>query len=118
LVKELRKTLKLVLADKAYDSTSNREYCWNNGIEVHIPVREWPQTRRGFGLKPHYSKHRKKAVKLFDEKKYAYCSLIESVNSAIKRTLGGYVCSRKPGNQQKQVTIKAITYNLEIITKQ
>jgi len=117
LVKELGKVLKLVLADKGYDSRKNREYCWSNGIEVHIPVREWPQTRRGFGLKPRYSKHRRKAVELFNEKKYAYRSLVESVNSAIKRTLGGYVCSRRAGNQQKQVIIKAITCNLELISR-
>ena len=115
LVKELRKVLKLVLADKAYDSTSNREYCWSNRIEVHVPVRDWPQTRKGFGLKPRYSKQRRKAVKLFSKEKYAYRNLVESVNSAIKRTLGSYVCSRKPGNQQKQVTLKAIAYNIEQI---
>ena len=59
------------------------------------------------------SKYRKKAAKLFDKNKYNYRSLIESVNSAIKRTLGSYVCSRRADNQQKQVTIKAIAYNLE-----
>jgi len=52
---------------------------------------------------------------LFDKSKYNYRALIESVNSAIKRTLGSYVCSRRADNQQKQVTIKAIAYNLELI---
>ena len=116
LVKELKKILSCVLADKGYDSKANRRFCWDNGIEVHIPIREWKQHRQRYGHEPFLkSKYRKKAAKLFDKNKYAYRSLIESVNSAIKRTLGSYVCSRRADNQQKQVTIKAIAYNLELI---
>jgi transposase len=116
LVKELKNALSCVLADKAYDSSANRRYCWDNNIEVHIPVREWKQHRQGYGLKPFLkSKHRKKAAKLFNKQKYNYRALVESVNSAIKRTLGSYVCSRRADNQQKQATIKAIAYNIEHI---
>ena len=116
LVRELKSTLSCILADKGYDSKANRRYCWDNGIEVHIPVREWKQHRQGYGLKPFLkSKYRKKAAKLFDKQKYNYRALVESVNSAIKRTLGSYVCSRRADNQQKQVTIKAIAYNLELV---
>jgi len=117
LVSELVKTLKTVLADKAYDSRKNREFCWKNNIEVHIPLRDWPQFREGYGHKPHYYKPRKKALKLFKTETYKRRSLIESVNSAIKRTLGSYVCSRRADQQQKQVTLKAIAYNIEHIGK-
>jgi len=118
LVKELKSALSCVLADKAYDSKNNRRYCWDNNIEVHIPVREWPQQGQGYCLKPFLkSKYRKKAAKLFDKQKYNYRALIESVNSAIKRTLGGYVCSKRADNQQKQATIKAIAYNIELISR-
>jgi len=117
LVSELVKSLKIVLADKAYDSRKNREYCWKNSIEVHIPLRDWPQTREGYGHKPRFSKARRIACKLFKPETYKRRSLIESVNSAIKRTLGSYVCSRRPDNQQKQTTIKAIAYNLEITNR-
>lgn len=114
LVREIKSALSCVLADKGYDSKANRRYCWDNGIEVHIPVREWRQHRQRYGLEPFLkSKYRKKAAKLFDKSKYNYRALIESVNSAIKRTLGSYVCSCRADNQQKQVTIKAIAYNLE-----
>jgi len=115
LVKELKNTLSTILADKGYDSTKNRKYCWDNNIENHIPLREWKQNRKNYGHKPHYNKQRKKASKLFNQTKYHNRALIESVNSAIKRTLGGWVCSRKPENQQKQATIKALAYNLEHI---
>ena len=118
LVKELKSALSCVLADKGYDSKANRRYCWDNGIEVHIPLREWKQHRQRYGHEPFLkSKYRKKAAKLFDKQKYNYRALIESVNSAIKRTLGSYVCSRRADNQQKQVTVKAIAYNLELISR-
>ena len=117
LVSELVKILKIILADKCYDSRKNREFCWNNNIEVHIPLREWPQYKEGYGQKQHFYKPRKKALKLFKPETYKRRSLIESVNSAIKRTLGSYVCSRRADNQQKQTTIKAIAYNIEHINR-
>jgi len=110
LVKELRKVLKLVLADKAYDSMKNRLFCKNNDITVQIPFRKVSQSRQQeFGT----PSKRKLLEQQFDEIAYRHRSLIESVNSAIKRTLGSYVCARKAVNQQKQVTIKAIAYNIE-----
>ena len=64
---------------------------------------------------PSSKKHskRKTEEKLFNKLLYNRRTLIESVNSAIKRTLGSYVNNRKASNQQKQVTIKAINYNIE-----
>jgi len=117
LVSELKNALSCVLADKAHDSTASREFCWKNGIEVHIPLRDWKNNRRGYGHKTHFTKQRKKAEKLFNPVKYRRRALIESVNSAIKRTLGGWLLARNPSNQQKQATIKALTYNLEILDK-
>jgi len=116
LVQELKHSIKCVLADKGYDSKKNREYCWENGIENHTPIRKHKSEELLYGRKPVYkSSHRRKAAKLFDEEKYKQRALIESVNSAIKRTLGSWVCSRKPQNQQKEVTLKILTYNLDII---
>jgi len=117
LVKELKSVLSCILGDKGYDSMQNRKYCWDNGIEVHIPLRKFSQQQRKYEHKTKYSAKRRRALKTFNKKKYDYRSIIESVNSAIKRTLGSWVCSRKPANQQKQVTIKTIAYNLEIIDK-
>jgi transposase len=116
LVKNLSKSLKTVLADKAYDSMSNREYCWANGISVHIPLRDFKNSRLKYGLTPHFKKKRAKASKLFNPTAYKRRALIESINSSIKRTLGSWVCSRKPNNQQKTITIKTIAYNIEKIS--
>jgi len=115
MVQEVHDILKTILADKGFDSMSNRKHCWKQNIEVHIPFREWKQNRKGYGHKPKHSAKRRRALKIFNKTKYNYRALIESVNSSIKRTLGSYVCSKRADNQQKQVTIKAITYNIEQI---
>ena len=114
LIKELKKTLKTILADKAYDSIKNREYCYKNNMEVHIPFRQYTQSRKQITGKP---SKRKTHQKLFNKQKYKNRALIESINSAIKRTLGSYVNSKKAINQQKQVTLKALAYNIEHITR-
>lgn len=114
LVKELASSLKLVLADKGYDSKDNREYCLKNNIEVHIPFRQWSKTRKQEWNIP---SKRMFLEKSFDKNKYNKRSTIESINSSIKRTLGSFVLARKTSEQQKQVTIKALTYNIEQMTR-
>jgi transposase len=112
MIKEIKKSLKLVLADKGYDSQENRKYCLKNNIEVHIPFRHWSKTRKQeFNIPSKRMLYEKK----FDQTKYNKRSTIESINSAIKRTLGSYVLARGASQQQKQVTIKALTYNIERI---
>jgi len=41
--------------------------------------------------------------------------LIESVNHAIKATLGGFIQSKLSENQEKEAALKTIVYNLERI---
>ena len=114
MLKELKNSLKLVLADKGYDSKENRNYCFENNIEVHIPFRQWTKTRHQEHGTP---SKRQLQQKLFNETKYRQRALIESINSAIKQTLGGFVRARTASQQQKQVTIKTLTYNIEHINK-
>jgi transposase len=114
MVKQLIGCLKTVLADKGYDSMSNRKLCWKNGIDVHIPLRQHKIRMDRFD-KQHFKKERRKANKIFDKTLYNKRALAESVNSAIKQTLGGFVRARKASNQQKTVTIKALAYNIERI---
>jgi len=112
MIKELKNSLKLVLADKGYDSKENREYCFDNHIEVHIPFRHWSKTRKQEWNTP---SKRMLAEKKFDQTKYNQRSNIESINSAVKQTLGGFVRARNTSQQQKTVTLKALTYNIERI---
>ncbi|MFA6319615.1 MAG: transposase [archaeon] len=117
MVEQLASCLKTILADKGYDSMSNRKFCWNQNIDVHIPFRKFSGQQRKYGLKDKYSAKRRRAIKKFDKTLYNKRALIESVNSAIKQTLGGFVRARSTSNQQKTVTIKAITYNIEHINR-
>ncbi len=118
LIDELSGITKRILADKAYDSTNILEYCRVNNISPMIPVREWKNARKGYGAKPHIGgKLRKKMFDNFDKTAYAQRNIVESINSAIKRTLGGFVGSRSSGNQEKQALLKTLTYNFEIINR-
>lgn len=110
MVKEVASTLKLLLADRGYDSKSNRDFCRERGIEVHIPLRKWQLSRKQTDK---YPSKRTKEEQLFNEEKYRQRALVESVNSAVKQTLGGFVRARSASQQQKQVTLKALTYNIE-----
>lgn len=116
MVKQLASCLKTVLADKGYDSMSNRKFCWKNNIEVHIPLRAFKSQKDRLDNQ-FYSKPRRNALEKFDKTIYNKRALAETVNSAIKQTLGGFVRARKASNQQKTVTIKALTYNIERIGK-
>jgi transposase len=111
MVKQLASCLKIMLADKGYDSMSNRKYCWKNGIEVHIPFRKYDLARNEINRKT----KKKEYEQRFDKIVYNKRALAETVNSAIKQTLGGFVRARKSANQQKIVTIKALAYNIEHI---
>ena len=111
MVKQLIGCLKTMLADKGYDSMSNRKLCWNNNIDVHIPFRQWSKARNEIN---HKSKEQM-YTKMFDKTVYNQRALAETVNSAIKQTLGGFVRARKASNQQKTITIKALAYNIEHI---
>lgn len=114
LVEELLSALKIVLADKAYDSMKNREYLWKNKIENHIPLRKREQSRLEELGKP---SKKQKARELFNKQTYNHRAIAETVNSAIKTTLGSFIRAKKAQNQQKQATIKAIAYNIEHIEK-
>ncbi len=111
MVSEIADYLSTIVADKGYDSQSNRKHCREKGIQPHIPLREYEQTR---SQTTHVSK-RTIEQRLFNKLLYNRRALIESVNSAIKRTLGSYTNNKTASNQQKQTTIKAIAYNIEHI---
>ena len=115
LVGELKHALKCVLVDKGYDSRYNREYCDSLGIEHHIPFRVFSQQQNKYGLKVKRSAKRRRAMQTFNADVYKRRVLVESIISAVKRTYGSWVCSRKPENQQKDVVIKVLAYDLDKI---
>ena len=81
--------------DKALDSREIRNNLIKKGITPVIP----------------YRKNVKKK-KPINKETYNKRNLAESIISAIKRVYGGTVKNKKPNNQNKQVILKIINYNL------
>ena len=110
LLDALKGNILRALADKGYDSMELIKYCWDNNIVVHIPFRKLPSYQT-------VSDNRIQAMKRFRTKSYNKRSIVESVISAIKRTTGGFVTATTQDNQQKQVILKVLTYNLERLSR-
>lgn len=110
LIEPLKQKLRCVLADRGYDSMELRNYCWNNNITNHIDFRSFGETRTD-------KKNRSKAKKRFRRNIYHQRSIVESVISAVKRRFGDFVTARTEHNQQKQVMLKALAYNITVLDK-
>ena len=101
LVKELK--VDYVLADKGYDSKSNRQFVINKikAIPV-IPVRRYTNF---YG----YLKQKKK----ISGERYHQRSQVESIFSAIKRKYGSVLRNRTFATQKVELISKLIAYNLD-----
>lgn len=83
---------------------------------AQIPVRDYPNSRLKYGHKPIIGgKNRRKMHSTLNLKKYHLRSIIEAINSSIKRTLGASVQARLPNTQENNATLKALTYNIKKI---
>ena len=97
---------KIVVADKAYDANSLHEYCNENNIEAHIPIREYGKSRH------HNYSARRNAAKLFRLRTYHRRELIESGNSALKRKYGASVSSRSAHMIRAELYLRLNCHNL------
>ena len=115
LLSEITQKIRTVLADKAYDSEENLRFVLEDlKARVFIPVREHKQQRLGYGHKPLiHGKLRRRMFQNFDIDKYHQRSNVESTISSVKRLHGASVQARLPQNQEKNATIKALTYNIK-----
>jgi len=107
LVKESSRLVRIawIVADKGYDSERNHRLVWELGGRCMIPVR-----RREGGKT--YGSFRKKSMRRFDKRIYHRRSVVESVNSVMKRLMGSWVGSRSAENQCKEVIGMCIVYNV------
>lgn len=101
------------VADKAYDSTQLYWELKRMGLVMVVPQRQFK--KEGFYTKTRGSIVSRKRKKLFDERIYHQRSLVESVNSSIKRRFGSFVNSTRAQNMVKQVYLKAALYNLGLL---
>lgn len=95
---------KFVVADKGYDSKSNRYFVLREmKAYPHIPYRKMAgrtYERAGVPLK-------------FNEKIYHQRSKVETVFSVIKRKYGSFVLSRSFESQKKELLFRMIAYNVD-----
>lgn len=95
---------KYVVADKGYDSKSNRYFVLRKmKAYPHIPYRKISgknYERAGIPLK-------------FDKKIYHQRSKVETVFSVIKRKYGSFVLSRSFETQKKELLLRLVTYNID-----
>ena len=110
LIDPVKHKLRCVLADRGYDSMELREFCWNNHISNHIDFRMPPKYQS-------FSSKRLLAKKRFRRNIYHQRSTVESVISAVKRRFGDFVTARSSHNQQKQVMLKVLAYNISVLSK-
>ena len=95
---------KFVVADKGYDSKSNRYFVLRKmKAYPHIPYRKISgrnYERAGVPL-------------IFDEEIYHRRSKVETVFSVIKRKYGCFVLSKSFGAQKKELLLRMIAYNVD-----
>jgi len=95
---------KFVLADRGYDSRSNRHFVLRTmNAYPHIPRRKTSgltYERMGVPIK-------------FDEKLYHQRSKVETVFSVIKRKYGSFILSKSFETQKKELLLRLVAYNID-----
>ncbi len=102
LIKGLK--CKKVLADKGYDSRSNREFVFKKGAKPYIPF------RKNSGKNGYYQK---KAEKIFDQQVYNKRPIIENIFFCIKQKYGSFLRNRTYTTQKVELISKLIAHNVD-----
>ena len=98
-------TLKIVIADGAYDSKENFRYLYDNNIKVAIKVRK-NSSYRFMGCNPRRKlvlQQLKNLEKWKSSVSYGQRWIVESVFSCMKRMFGEYVSARRFPNMVKEM---------------
>lgn len=96
----------ILVADKGYDANSLHKYCYEHGIEAHIPMRNHGKSKH------HNWSYRRKAAEHFRLRTFHRRSLIESGNGSIKRKYGSSVSSKNCKTIRAEVMGRLLTHNL------
>ena len=97
---------KIVVADKGYDANSLHEYCRENQIISHIPIRN-----KGHPIHSAWNARRLAAEK-FRIRTYHRRELIESGNSSIKRKYGSSVSSKTARTIRTEIYGRLACHNI------
>lgn len=93
-----------VLADKGYDSRSNREFVFLKGAKPYIPFRK-NSGRNGY--------YQRKASKLFDKKIYNKRPIVENIFFCIKQKYGSTLRNKSLTTQKVELISKLIAHNVD-----
>jgi len=103
----IRKSMpNIIVADKGYDANSLHEYCRENGIRAHIPMRN-----KGHPVHSSWNA-RRLAAKQFKLRTYHRRELCESGNSSLKRKYGSSVSSKKARTIRTEVYGRLACHNI------
>jgi transposase len=109
LLKMLSKKLRIVYADRGYDSEKNYTFVVEklDGVPLILQKNMLKplHTCKGF--------YRREIREIFDYGEYLKRNKIEGIFSALKRRYGSTLTTKKVSTQQKELTFKVIIYNLE-----
>ena len=116
LVKQSREkaNVKKVVADGAYDTKENFEFCSQNGVEPIIKVRKGSVPKaRGSWARRYSVEEQLSDYNLWKERHgYGYRWSVEGAFSVIKRVFGEYVSAKKYPNMVKEIMLKVSLYNI------
>ena len=97
---------KVIVADKGYDANSLHEYCRENKIAAHIPIRN-----KGHPIHSAWNA-RRLATQTFRLRTYHRRELGESGNSSMKRKYGSSVNSKKARTIRTEVYGRLVCHNI------
>ena len=126
LLKSIKNKVRTVIADGAYDSEKNFEYCHKHNIIPLIPVRI--NSKRGskhrkqhveeqLGLRQRSKRGLPKEIRIENQERwkkesgYHAHSIVEGVFSVFKNAFGEYTFSKKESMKEKELMLKALVYN-------
>jgi len=99
-----------IVADKGYDSEKNHHIARRFGMKPVIPLRN-----NRYGTVRKYQ--RRKMLKEFDDIVYHMRSIVETVNSVMKRLMGSWLNSRSLVSQKKELIWMCVVYNVHRLVK-
>jgi transposase len=102
------KRLKMVTADKGYDSEENHRFIRE---DMHADTIIPPRKNRSEDFKTR-GKYRREMRKGYSKKKYNMRNINETVNSVVKRKMGSHIKARTCKYQNREVYFKVFAYNL------
>lgn len=117
LAKDTEIGIVSILADKGYDSDFSHRISreiFGKNIDTQIPLREYEKTSRQ-PTTYNKSKLRRDMKRRFDKSKYGFRSIIETINSMVKRKMGDTVRGKNMRSVASEIKFKCLAHNVRLL---